>query len=76
MADGLKKSLVRLYRELPADVRLICCVHDEAILEALAGIAEEVRTWAHQVMVEEMGTLLPGMSVEVESAICGNWDQK
>jgi DNA polymerase-1 len=76
MADGLKKSLVRLYAELPPGVRLICCVHDEAILEAPLESAEETRAWAHRAMVEEMATLLPGVPVEVESRVCANWGEK
>jgi DNA polymerase-1 len=76
MADGLKKSLVRLYTELPPEVKLICCVHDEAILEAPVASAGETRAWAHRVMVEEMAALLSGIPVEVESRVCTNWGEK
>jgi DNA polymerase I-like protein with 3'-5' exonuclease and polymerase domains len=76
MADGLKLSLLRLYTELPPDVRLICCIHDEAILDAPLTCAEEVRAWAHRVMVEEMAMLLPDVPVEVESRVCSNWGRK
>jgi DNA polymerase-1 len=76
MADGLKRALIRLLREASDGVRLVNCVHDEAILEAPTKVAEEVRQWAHRVMVEEMAEILPGMPVEVESRVCANWGQK
>jgi len=75
-ADGLKRSLVRLFSELPPDARLIACVHDEVILEADRGDAPQVEVWAANVMVEEMSKLLPGIPVRVEHTICESWNQK
>ena len=75
-ADGLKKALVRLYAELPPDLLILSCVHDEVVLEASSAGAEEVMGWARAVMVEEMASLLPGVPVEVKDRICANWSEK
>jgi DNA polymerase I-like protein with 3'-5' exonuclease and polymerase domains len=75
-ADGLKRSLVRLFRELPSGVLIVGTVHDEVILEADRKDAAEIEAWAKRIMIEEMAALLPGVPVEVESTICDNWSQK
>jgi DNA polymerase I-like protein with 3'-5' exonuclease and polymerase domains len=75
-ADGLKQSLVRLFRGLPSGVLIVGTAHDEVILEADRSSAPKIEMWAKRIMVEEMASLLPGMPVEVESTICDNWSQK
>jgi DNA polymerase I-like protein with 3'-5' exonuclease and polymerase domains len=75
-ADGLKRFLVRLFRELPSGVLIVGTAHDEVILEVDRASAPEIQAWAKGVIIEEMGKLLPGMPVAVESTICDNWSQK
>jgi DNA polymerase-1 len=75
-ADGLKKSLVRLFTELPFGVKIIGTAHDEVILEADCEDAPEVEAWAANVMETEMAKLLPGIPVKVEHTICESWNQK
>jgi DNA polymerase-1 len=75
-ADALKRSLVRLFAELPPGVKIIGTVHDEVILEADRGDGPEVEAWAANVMVQEMSKLLPGIPARVEHTICESWNQK
>jgi DNA polymerase I-like protein with 3'-5' exonuclease and polymerase domains len=75
-ADGKKRALVRLFAELPPEVKIIGTVHDEAVLEANTTNAHQVAAWATNVMVREMTNLLPGIPVKVEHTICERWSQK
>jgi DNA polymerase-1 len=75
-ADGLKRSLVRLFAELPPRVKIIGTAHDEVILEADHSDAPGVEAWASDVMEKEMAKFLPGIPVKVEHTICESWNQK
>jgi DNA polymerase-1 len=75
-ADGLKRSLVRLFAELPPGVKIIGTAHDEVILETDRGDAPEVEAWAADVMKKEMAKLLPEIPIKVEHRICSNWGEK
>jgi DNA polymerase I len=75
-ADGLKLAMVRLAKELPLSARMIATVHDELVIEAPEAIAEAVKILTAKVMVEEMGTVFPGLPIEVETKVCSNWGEK
>jgi len=79
-ADMIKAAMVELYRELLRrgweHVRLIATVHDELVLEAPEGLAEEAAALLKRVMEEAGKRFLPDVPVVVEVAICDSWAEK
>jgi DNA polymerase I-like protein with 3'-5' exonuclease and polymerase domains len=74
-ADGMKRALVQLAAALPPSARIISTVHDEIIVEAPEGEAEDVRRTVQTVMVDAMATLFPQVPVEVEANVCASWEK-
>ncbi len=79
-ADMLKCAMARLYRELLRrgweDVKLVATVHDELVLEAPGGLAEQAADLLGAVMELAATRFLPDVPVEVEVAVCGSWAEK
>jgi DNA polymerase-1 len=79
-ADMLKCAMARLYREFLRrgweDVRLVATVHDELVLEAPEGTAEEAAEVLKAIMKAAGARFLPDVPVEVEAAVCESWAEK
>jgi DNA polymerase-1 len=75
-ADALKLAMVDLARRLPTGAGIVSTVHDELIVEAPEGSAEEVKGLVVTCMIEAMRSLFPELPVEVEATVCANWGEK
>ena len=79
-ADMLKYAMCLLYKEFFEreweDVKIVMCVHDEIIVEAPIGIAEEVKNVVEGVMLKAAKTFLPDVPVECEIAVADSWAEK
>lgn len=70
-ADISKVAMVDLYEELPPTATMLLQVHDELIVQAPEGIAEEVRETVIEVMAAV--ALTPGVELEVDAGIGDSW---
>lgn len=76
-AEGLKKAMIRLARELPDGSAIVATVHDELVIEAPEDHSGEVRELTERIMREEMEKILEGkVPVLVEAKVAGNWGDK
>lgn len=75
-ADGMKRALVALARQLPPGVAIISTVHDEIIVEVPEVLADAVKEIVRCVMIEEMARLYPSVPIEVQVSVCQNWGDK
>jgi DNA polymerase I-like protein with 3'-5' exonuclease and polymerase domains len=72
-ADITKLSLVRLYRELPEEARIVGAIHDEVIVECPEDMAESISQMMLKVMREEGSKVLAPVPVDAESVIGDTW---
>jgi DNA polymerase-1 len=72
-ADGLKLSLALLHenRHEAPDAVLICCVHDEILVECPPASAERTARWLQKYMVEAMGRVVGYRVPILVDAGCG-----
>jgi DNA polymerase-1 len=75
-ADGMKLALVELAHRLPTGASIISTVHDEVIVEAPAGLADQIRELTQTVMIDSMAGLYPEVPIEVEAHVCRHWGEK
>lgn len=75
-ADVLKAAMLKVAERLPSCAKLRACVHDELILTAPTGRAEEVKVLAHQAMIDAFTRLFPSVPIEVEAKVVSNWGEK
>jgi len=75
-ADGMKRAMLRLHRELPPGARMISTVHDELIVEAREDLAACVCEQVRSVMCAAMAELFPAVPIEVEAHVCETWADK
>ncbi len=75
-ADGMKLALVELAHRLPTGASIISTVHDEVIVEAPAGLADQIRELTQTVMIDLMAGLYPEVPIEVEAHVCRHWGEK
>jgi DNA polymerase-1 len=75
-ADVLKLAMIKVAESLQKGARLRACVHDELILSAPAGVAQETLARAHTAMTQAFNELFPGVPIEVEGKICTSWGEK
>jgi DNA polymerase I len=82
-ADGLKLALALLWErrdECPGAVPILVC-HDEVVVECVAHLAQDVRTWLERAMVAGMDTILNSVGgvrvpVQVEARIARSWGDR
>lgn len=76
-ADMMKLALVKLYKEFKPkygnDIRFILQVHDQVVLEAKDGIAQEVYDRAKVIMNEASKVILKILDVKVDGEITKSW---
>lgn len=76
-ADILKLSLANLAEHLETnDVRLLACVHDEIVLEAVEDKAEHYKTVLEQCMKEAGEKILKLVPVKADASIGDSWAEK
>lgn len=75
-ADGMKRAMLRIHQELPAEARMISTVHDELIVEAPEDVASSVCDQVRSVMCEAMSDLFPSVPIVVEAHVCEHWGEK
>lgn len=75
-ADGLKKAMVSLAKQLPKAAQIVATVHDELIVECSQNDAEEVKKLTESAMKHEMESLFPNLPVQVDARICRSWGDK
>ena len=75
-ADLCKRSMIRLAKALPAEVKMLLQIHDEILFEAPAEMAESVR----DTIIETMETLPKDVDgkeftipIKVDATIADNW---
>ena len=64
-ADLMKLALIRLHDALPADVRMLLCVHDSVLFDLPAARFEETR----RIVVEAMEAVPEGFSIPLKVEI-------
>jgi DNA polymerase I-like protein with 3'-5' exonuclease and polymerase domains len=73
-ADILKRALVILGKRLPAkNAQVVNIIHDEVLVEAPSGDAEEVASLVSAAMTEAGREFLPNVPVEVKPSIAPDW---
>jgi DNA polymerase-1 len=75
-ADGLKGALALCFErrhQVPSNVQLVLCVHDELVAECDQGDAAAVADWLTAAMVDEMQPLLKQVPGVVEARIAKDW---
>lgn len=72
-ADGMKRALIRLHRELPKEASIILTVHDDVLVECPEMLADSVKILVERILIEEMSKLLPEVPIDVEAEILGEW---
>ena len=73
-ADGLKLALAWLWETPgPKGAFPVLAVHDEIVIEAPAGTAQEAQEWLIQAMVLGMKECLKEVPVVVETAVGETW---
>jgi DNA polymerase-1 len=74
-ADGLKLALGVLWqrRDLVPGAFPVLAVHDEIVVEAAEGQADDVAAWLKSAMVEAMAPLIAPVPVEVEVKTARTW---
>ena len=76
-ADGLKLALCEIHKALPKDAKIIATVHDEIIVEASEGKAEQVKKLLSKLMVGVFDKLFKKqVPIEVDAKICENWGER
>ena len=76
-ADIMKRVLSLLHAALTGtDAKLLCCIHDELLVEAPRAHAEEVAEIVEGTMKEAGSRFLRRVPLEVEVALAKNWAGK
>jgi hypothetical protein len=75
MADGMKRALCLLDRELPQGAKIVSVIHDEVILEVPSSLAtEELLNLVRQCLVDGMRSVLPTVPIEVDPHFSESWN--
>ena len=73
-ADGFKRAIARLYVPLKSlDARIVLAPHDELLVEASIGAAEEVKELVAGTMKDGMAELIQAVPIEVEAKHGPTW---
>lgn len=73
-AEGFKKAMLRLHRELPLKGGLgVLCIHDEYIAQVPIQRAEELKALVVTVMEQEMQSVVPSVPIRAEATVCEAW---
>ena len=73
-ADIIKRALARLYDALKSlDAQIINCIHDEIVVEVVAGQAEECAAIVEREMVEAAREFISSVPVTVDIHISDAW---
>ena len=76
-ADIMKCALALLHVALTGtDVKLLCCIHDELLVEAPKAQAEEVAEIVENTMKEAGRRFLRHVPLDVEVVLAQNWAGK
>jgi DNA polymerase-1 len=76
-ADIMKHALALLHTELTGtDAKLLCCIHDELLVEAPKAQAEEVAEIVENTMKEAGRRFLRHVPLDVEVVLAENWAGK
>jgi len=78
-ADILKLAMARVYEELlqhgQEDMRLVCTLHDELVIEAPEDKAEEAKRLLSSCMLQAAGEILKRVPAEVECGAGKSWKE-
>ena len=76
-ADIMKHALALLHSELTGtDVKLLCCIHDELLVETPKVQAVEVAEIVENIMKEAGKRFLRHVPLDVEVVLAQNWAGK
>lgn len=75
-AEGIKRAIVRVARQLPAGAGIVSTVHDELIVETPEASVDTVREMVRGEMIAAMAELFPQVPVEVEAGAWTHWGEK
>lgn len=75
MADGMKRALCLLDRELPQGAKIVSVIHDEVILEVPSSLATEaLLNLVRRCLVDGMRSVLPTVPIEVDPHFSECWN--
>lgn len=74
-ADCLKLALVKLYEQLPSDVKLLLCVHDEIIAEAPEERADQYSRDIIRYMEEAGQVLVDCVPMSANAVVAKEWSK-
>jgi DNA polymerase I-like protein with 3'-5' exonuclease and polymerase domains len=72
-ADGLKRAMVDLARDLPPGARIVSTIHDELLLECEESLAANVAELVRHTMTSAMQKLFPAVPIHVDVSVAKNW---
>lgn len=74
-ANIIKLAISRMYKELPSDIKLVNCVHDETVSEVPADYAEEYADDIQEVMLSAAKEYIPDIKVTMSCNIGDTWSK-
>jgi DNA polymerase I len=76
-ADIIKKALCLLHERLSGtEIKVVACIHDETILEALINEVEKAQEILRDSMVEAGQMYLKNVPVVIDVSVVENWAEK
>jgi P4 family phage/plasmid primase-like protien len=74
-AEVQKMGMLAIGREMADRVQIVCCIHDELVVETDARNAEQVLEEIQRIMRDRFKRVF-GVECEVDAYVCDNWGEK